>query len=61
MRWLSNASKVAKPFQVRDNDGGHLNTFIIDPQGKIAKIFVKVNPAAHSEEVLAALTALQKS
>jgi peroxiredoxin Q/BCP len=37
------------------------NTFIIDPTGKIAKVFVKVSPAGHSEEVLAALAALQKS
>ncbi len=37
------------------------NTFIIDPQGKIAKVFAKVNPAVHSEEVLAALASLQKS
>jgi peroxiredoxin Q/BCP len=37
------------------------NTFIIDPKGNIAKVFVKVNPATHSEEVLAALAALQKS
>jgi peroxiredoxin Q/BCP len=37
------------------------NTFIIDPKGNIAKVFVKVSPAAHSEEVLAALAALQKS
>ena len=36
------------------------NTFIIDPNGKIAKVFVKVNPAVHSEEVLAALAELQK-
>ena len=36
------------------------NTFIIDPQGKIAKVFQKVNPAGHSEEVLAALASLQK-
>ena len=36
------------------------NTFIIDPKGKIAKVFVKVNPASHSEEVLAALAELQK-
>jgi peroxiredoxin Q/BCP len=36
------------------------NTFIIDPNGKIAKVFVKVNPASHSEEVLAALAELQK-
>ena len=31
------------------------NTFIIDPKGKIAKVFVKVSPAGHSDEVLAAL------
>jgi peroxiredoxin Q/BCP len=37
------------------------NTFIIDPQGKIVKVFAKVNPAVHSEEVLAALASLQKS
>ncbi len=36
------------------------NTFIIDPQGKIAQVFMKVKPAEHSEEVLAALAALQK-
>lgn len=36
------------------------NTFIIDPQGKIAKVFVKVSPGGHSEEVLAALAGLQK-
>jgi peroxiredoxin Q/BCP len=36
------------------------NTFIIDPKGNIAKIFAKVSPAGHSEEVLAALAALQK-
>src|SRR5258708_21831179 len=36
------------------------NTFIIDPQGKIAQVFMKVKPAGHSEEVLAALATLQK-
>ena len=36
------------------------NTFIIDPQGKIAKVYEKVNVKVHSEEVLAALAALQK-
>jgi peroxiredoxin Q/BCP len=34
------------------------NTFIIDPQGKIARVFVKVKPAVHSQEVLAALDEL---
>lgn len=36
------------------------NTFIIDPKGKIAKVFLKVSPAGHSEEVLATLAGLQK-
>ena len=35
------------------------NTFIIDPKGKIAKVFLKVGPAGHSDEVLAALAELQ--
>jgi peroxiredoxin Q/BCP len=37
------------------------NTFIIDPQGKVAKVFEKVKVAAHSEEVLAALAELKKT
>jgi thioredoxin-dependent peroxiredoxin len=36
------------------------HTFIIDPQGKIARTFTSVNPGKHSEEVLAALTELQR-
>jgi len=36
------------------------NTFLIDPTGKIAKIWIGVSPANHSEEVLAALSALKK-
>ena len=36
------------------------NTFVIDPNGRIAKEFLKVKPAEHSEEVLAALAELQK-
>ena len=35
------------------------NTFLIDPKGVIRKVWVKVSPAKHSDEVLAALTALQ--
>ena len=34
------------------------NTFLIDPQGKIAKTFAGVNPARHSAEVLAAIDEL---
>jgi len=37
------------------------NTFIIDPQGKIAKVFTDVKPASHSREVLAALDTLGKN
>jgi thioredoxin-dependent peroxiredoxin len=35
------------------------NTFLIDPQGKLVKVFEKVKPAGHSEEVLAAIAALR--
>jgi peroxiredoxin Q/BCP len=35
------------------------NTFIIDPEGKVAKIFTKVQPAPHSGEVLLVLSELQ--
>lgn len=36
------------------------NTFIIDPNGNVAKVFLKVAPMKNSEEVLAALAELQK-
>ena len=36
------------------------NTFLIDPTGKIVKVYTKVDPAGHSAEVLAELDALQK-
>src|SRR5579871_2731162 len=36
------------------------HTFIINPEGKVAKIFTEVNPNKHSEEVLTALAELQK-
>ena len=36
------------------------NTFIIDPKGKIAKIFLAVKPADHSAEILAALNELKQ-
>ncbi len=31
------------------------NTFLIDPSGKIAQVWTKVNPSTHSAQVLAAL------
>jgi len=36
------------------------NTFLIDPHGKIVKVWTKVDPSHHSEEVLTALAELKK-
>jgi thioredoxin-dependent peroxiredoxin len=36
------------------------NTFLIDPEGKIAKVFTGVKPDVHSEEVLKTLSGLQQ-
>jgi peroxiredoxin Q/BCP len=36
------------------------NTFLIDPQGKIVKVWTKVDPSKHSEEVLAELAEQKK-
>ena len=36
------------------------NTFLIDPNGMIRKVFLKVDPNPHSQEVLSALSDLQK-
>jgi peroxiredoxin Q/BCP len=36
------------------------NTFLIDPQGKIVKVWTKVEVQHHSEEVLAAMDELRK-
>lgn len=36
------------------------HTFIINPEGKVAKVFTDVNPNKHSEQVLVALADLQK-
>jgi peroxiredoxin Q/BCP len=36
------------------------NTFLIAPDGKIAKVWIGVSPAKHSDEVLAALATFKK-
>jgi peroxiredoxin Q/BCP len=36
------------------------NTFLIDPKGVVRKVYTKVNPNPHSQEVLADLAELQK-
>ena len=62
---LSDAdTKVSEAYgSLMDYNGTKLsarNTFIIDTQGKVAKVFLKVSPGGHSAEVLAALATLQK-
>lgn len=37
------------------------HTFLIDPSGRIAKVFTSVDPGKHSGEVLAALDQIQKA
>jgi peroxiredoxin Q/BCP len=37
------------------------NTFVIDPAGAIRKVYLKVNPQEHSEQVLADLQQLQSA
>jgi peroxiredoxin Q/BCP len=44
-----------KKFMGREYMGNHRMTFLIDEKGKIKKIFEKVKPEDHAEEVLAAL------
>ena len=58
-------AKVSTEYDsVMEYEGSKLssrNTYIIGPDGKIAKVFLKVKPANHSEEVLTALASLQKN
>jgi peroxiredoxin Q/BCP len=59
----TDASVSAAYNSVMEYQGARLsarNTFLIDPDGKLVRVFEKVKPAGHSEEVLAALAELQK-
>lgn len=57
--------KVSESYgSIKDYDGKRMsarNTFIINPEGKIAKVFTGVKPQTHSEEVLQALAELKKT
>ena len=44
-----------KKFMGREYDGVYRTTFLIDAEGQIVKVFEKVKPEEHSDEVLAAL------
>ncbi len=43
----------------QDKDYAARNTFLVDPSGVIRKVYLKVNPATHSDDVLADLGRLQ--
>src|ERR1700731_1051808 len=57
-------AKVSEAYgSAKDYDGKKMsarNTFIINPEGKIARVFTGVKPQTHSEEVLQALAELKK-
>ena len=41
----------------RTVDGTHRMTFLVDPEGRVARIWEKVTPAGHAAEVLAEIAA----
>ncbi len=49
-----------KKMMGREYMGTVRTSFLIDPEGNIAKVYEKVNPELHAEQVLADLGALQK-
>lgn len=57
-------AKITEAYgSVKDYNGTRMaarNTFIINPEGKIAKVFTGVKPQTHSEEILQALAELKK-
>jgi peroxiredoxin Q/BCP len=59
---LSDDQKKVVPVygSLRDNGMALRNTFLLDPQGKIAKVWTGVDPNKHSVEVLAALNEVAK-
>lgn len=46
-----------KKFMGREYDGVFRTTFLVDPQGKISRVFENVKPDGHSAEVLQAVSA----
>lgn len=48
-----------KKFMGREYEGTLRTSFLIDPEGKIAKIYENVKPEKHAEEVLADLQVMQ--
>lgn len=50
-----------KTFAGREYMGVDRATFIVDPEGRIAKVFPKVNPAGHSLQILESLQELKSA
>lgn len=50
-----------KKFMGREYMGVSRHTFLINPEGKIAKVYLKVKPEEHAAQVLADLAALTAS
>ena len=50
-----------KKFMGREYEGTYRKSFLIDPEGKIAKVYDKVKPAEHAEEVLVDRRALARA
>lgn len=50
-----------KTFLGKTHEGVLRTSFLIDPQGKIAKVYEKVKPDKHAEEVLEDLKQLRKA
>ena len=59
---LSDSGKTVTPKygSLGQNGVAMRTTFLIDPQGVIRKVYPKVSPNPHSEEVLTALGELEK-
>lgn len=62
-RGVVNKYKVWAPkrFMGREFLGTHRVTYIIDPEGKIAKVYPDVKPAGHAAQVIADLNLLQSA
>lgn len=52
--------QYASTMEMRGETIAARNTFLVDPKGNVAKVWTKVDPNKHSEEVLAALNQIAK-
>jgi len=53
-------SQYGSTMEMRGDTIAARNTFLVDPKGNVAKVWTKVDPNKHSEEVLAALNEVAK-